>query len=205
MTTVIRATDFALLPLLLAGSVLPRPAAPDDLPEFVHLRSFTAGGTGCPGGDVHPRLEGGSLSVEIDDLRAQAGPGADLSRARRQCTLLVDLEHPDGWSFSVATSESRGYARLAPGVVGRQRTTFYLSGSAETGSVEITRSGPFDGDYRQTDDVAPGDAPWSPCGGGAPLDLKVSVEVDNSADRRAGGELQAFGLPRVELRWRRCR
>jgi hypothetical protein len=64
----------------------------------------------------------------FDRFVATVGPSVEVAEKRKFCTLTVELDFPEGFSFSVADVDFRGFADLGAGIVGTQRASYYFAG-----------------------------------------------------------------------------
>jgi len=207
-------TTKKLVSMFFAGSVVVTAfvstAAAED-PPFVRIRNFTYGGTGCPGGTVGWNItsDGKILTVLYDQFSASAGPGISISETRRQCTLNVDLEYPQGWSYSLFTADYRGRAKLDAGVIGTQESSYYFSGSPLTVKLGTRIVGPTNQDYFRRDTLGIEATVWSPCGSIVPVNIRASVDVDNRSVRANSGLLTVdssdFKVTQIYgVQWKKC-
>lgn len=206
-----RALASTVLAAGLFASGLAHGAPGEVAPPYVRIHSFTHGGTGCPAGSVGANITSDRriLTVLFDQFVASAGPGLSIADTRKQCTLNVELEFPQGYSFSIATVDYRGFATLDSSVWGRQRSTYYFSGSPLSAALETVLHGGYNGDYFRRDTLGLDAVVWSPCGAVAPLNIKASVEVNNTARRTASGSMTVDTADlkveqRYGLQWRQC-
>jgi hypothetical protein len=133
-----------------------------------------------------------------------------MSQSRRNCQILIDLDFPQGWSFSVFDVDYRGYANLERGVSGINQAAYYLQGETHTARMQTTLCGPKIGDY-QIRDAFPLEAQiWSACGAQRALIINSEVRLVND-----GGPANVQGMMTLDsingkvthsygLQWRRC-
>lgn len=178
-------------------------------PNEVFIRQISYRGTGCPGGTVDHNisLDARAFTLLFDSFVAEAGPGIPLSSGRRNCQLLIDLQFPQGWSYSIATLDYRGYANLEPGTQGEQSATYYFQGSGTSIPLRTTMYGPIAQDYQFRDQLGLSAQIWSQCGASRALNINTAVAVRAPRGRQAlmtvdsiNGEVkQVYGI-----QWRRC-
>lgn len=101
-----------------------------DPPPWVTIRSVSWAGSGCPAGTVADNLSPDftAFTLLFDSYVAELGPGLPLSLSRRNCQILIDLNFPQGWSYSVFDVDYRGFANVESGVSGVQQSVFYFQG-----------------------------------------------------------------------------
>ena len=203
----------AAMMTLVAGSAM---AQFDDgglEPAYLRIRGLTDNGSGCPLGSVASNVspDATAFTLIFDNYVAEAGPGVSLANSRKNCQLALDLDYPDGWSFSVVHLVYRGYVSLDPLVNALQKSTFYFQGSAAQESRETPFYGAQDTDFTVEDYIPTQQLIWSPCHVQRALNINSQVRLDTrSAARNArglittdsiDGETQAFTYG---LAWQRC-
>jgi hypothetical protein len=150
------------------------------------------------------------LTLRFDAFAAEIGPGVPLSRSRRICQILLDLDFPQGWSYSVVGVDYRGFANLEPGVSAVLQSAYYFQGEFQTARLQTTLTGPRVGNYQVRDSLGPNALVWSPCGAQRALIISASVWLMNtSGNPNARGVMttdSTDGRARVvgRLQWRRC-
>lgn len=119
-----------------------RPDKPLSTPSSTFTRPFhllltlpvevTWAGTGCPPGSASADLaEGGTLvSLAFSKYVAATGTGQSASDARKNCDVRITLHYPQGWSYTVASTDLRGYALIPAGCSARLGATFFFSGQS---------------------------------------------------------------------------
>jgi len=183
-----------------------------DPPEFVTIRNLAWAGSGCPAGSVAGNLapDFTAFTLLFDSYVAEIGPGLPLSLSRRNCQILIDLDFPQGWSYSVFDVDYRGFVNVPSGVSGIQQSNYNFQGELLTGRLATTMSGPRNGDYLIRDTLGLDALVWSPCGAQRALIINSSVRLVNNT-----GNLSAQGLMTTDsingkvihiygLQWRRC-
>jgi hypothetical protein len=196
-------------PLLVAAfaSTAAHAAAPD----YVRVRSISYAGSGCRAGtvaeNVSPDLQ--AFTLLFDSYIASAGPGISPLEKRKNCTLNIDLDFPQGWSFTIFTVDYRGYVSLERGVNGLQTSKYYFQGQPATGTLSTPIAGPVDRDYQIRDTLGLSAEVWSPCGAQRALNINTDVRVDNTRNRRATGLMTVDSIDGqlkliYGIKWRRC-
>lgn len=194
----------AALTLLCAGQ------AHAEVPGYVHIRNISYAGSGCPAGsvarNVSPDLK--AFTLLFDQYVAEIGPGIPLANSRKNCQVLIDLDFPSGWSYSVVTVDYRGFADLDRYVTGQQQSAYYFQGQGATARLATTFNGPTARDYQIRDQLGLSAVVWSPCGAQRALNINTQVRL-SSTNRNAQGLLttdsidgqvsQIYGMT-----WRRC-
>lgn len=197
----------------LAGTLLMLAGASQalaDQPGYAHVRSISYAGSGCPAHsvaqNVSPDLR--AFTLLFDDFVAEVGPGIPLSQGRKNCQILVDLDFPSGWSFSILDVDYRGYANLDSGVTGLQQSAYYFTGQGNTGRLSTTFSGPLSRDYQVRDTLGLSATVWSPCGAQRALNINTQVRLTTNNRNKRGilttDSIDAQITQIYGLQWRRC-
>jgi hypothetical protein len=184
----------------------------NDPPPWVRIRSLSWGGSGCPAGTVAENLapDFRAFTLLFDSYVAEIGPGLPLSQSRRNCQILVDLDFPQGWSYSVFNVDYRGFASLDPRVSGVQQSAYYFQGESRTARLQTTLNGPKVSDYQIRDSLVLEDLVWSPCGAQRALIINSAIRVaNNSSKPDARGMLTTDSIDGevthiYGLQWRHC-
>lgn len=186
-------------------------AAHAQSPDYVRVRSISYAGTGCPAGSVAENVspDRQAFTLLFDSYVAEVGPGVPLSAKRRNCQLNVDLDFPNGWSFTIFTVDYRGYISLERNVTGLQQSKYYFQGSAATGTLKSQFTGPRDQDYQIRDTLGVSAEIWSPCGARRSLNINTEVRLDNSRNTRGAGLMTLDSIDGqlkhvYGIKWRRC-
>lgn len=186
-------------------------AAAAQTPAYARIRSISYAGSGCPAGTVAENMAPDlrAFTLLFDSYVAEAGPGIPLSASRKNCQVLIDMDFPQGWSYTIFTVDYRGFMSLDRNVVGTQKSTYYFQGSSAQAPLQSNFTGPRSGDYQIRDTLGLNAVVWSPCGQQRALNINTQVRVDN-ARNRAGSGLMTLDSIDGALRhiygisWRRC-
>jgi hypothetical protein len=185
-------------------------AEAQEVPDNVSIRSIRYSGPGCPQGSADVALFNNNTAFVItyNEFLAEASPGLPLSAGNKFCTVILDIQHPPGWSYTVGSIVYRGNAVLADDVTARFAANYSFPGTLQARG-QVFLSGPLNNDF-----ILPQNFSleiWQPrCSGGAlPLTVRGTAAIDTT--RAPTGS----GIIRVEqqdgtfdmicnLRWRRC-
>ena len=118
------------------------------------------------------------------------------------------MRFPQGWSFTVADVDYRGYAKIDPGAVGTQKTTYYFAGQTKQAALQSNFRGPVDKDYHISDSLGLAALVFSPCGVNRALNLNTQVRVQTSGSQQALMTLDSIDGQLTHLyglQWQRCR
>ncbi|KAF2683194.1 hypothetical protein K458DRAFT_432540 [Lentithecium fluviatile CBS 122367] len=184
-----------------------RQSKPD--PNTVYVEKVSWAGTGCPPGSAQVDLaeEGTLVSLAFSKYVAATGTGQSASDARKNCDVRITLHYPQGWSYTVASTDLRGYARIPQGCSARLGATFFFSGQSNDAKAEVPFSGPIDNNYRLTVSVPTQSLVWSKCGVTGPL-----FNVNSQAIINCSGKDSILGVDTqdtkftmyLHLQWKKC-
>ncbi len=167
----------------------------------------TYAGSGCPAGTValntSPDNQAFTLLFDSFWIAGSASSGPQQSA---KCVTTVNMSVPAGWSFSVISVDTRGYASLATHQVKVDISSRVAvgnnQGNAASGSLRLR--GPFDDNFQIRAEVPGASGRWSSCNDSV---TRVSIETEIKMKREAlaavdslDGQVQALALA-----WKRCR
>ncbi len=184
----------------------------------VKIKSISAIGTGCPDSSTYSTNisdDAQAFTVTFSDFVAEVGPGIPLSESRKNCALTATLSIPNGYQFSVATFNYRGFIDLDRKVKADHTVQYYFQGQSQTGKFTASEVGPKAQDFVYTEKVGLESVyipdVWSPCNVDRALIINPSIRVSKQAGAAANaqglitndsvdGEIQqVFGFV-----WRKC-
>jgi hypothetical protein len=175
--------------------------------EQPFIRGISYAGTGCPVGTVAEQISENStqFSLVMDSFVVQTGRNIPMSENRKSYTVMVDMQIPAGWQYSVKSVQLNGLANLDSGVTGNLNVaTSFLGVQGQTRS-SLSLSGPLSKDLLISDSIAVGNRVWSPCH--TNRQLRVVIDGNLRGRSSASGLLTLSGTeekPLLNLDWRRC-
>lgn len=157
-------------------------------PSQVYVVGITYGGTGCPQGTVGIILseDRTTFTLILDAYIASIGPGIPIVQNRRNCQINVNLHYPQGFQYSLLSTDFRGYVKLDEGVTGTQKATYYFSGTPAQASTETVFKGPVSKDYLIHDEIPFTSTVWSACGQVQALNINSQVRLESSKPTAQG-------------------
>lgn len=184
-----------------------------DAPSFVDIVSVEAAGSGCPVGSISQNISADkkALTLAFSEYFAEVYPGSNPADSRRNCTFTIDLDFPEGWTYSLVSFDYRGYLYLDDSVTATSTALYYFQSESEGIEFSATEVGPADQDYQFRDEVGVGTVIWSPdCSGDSrSLNIQSSIRVANQDNPTGEGFItrdsldlefyQSYGII-----WRRC-
>jgi len=180
-------------------------------PSQVYIQAMTYGGSGCPQGSVGQSISDDrqTFTLIFDNYVASVGQGIAITESRKNCQLNIKMHFPQGWTFSLLSSDYRGYAQLDKGVNGLQKSTYYFAGQTNQVSTQANFPGPQSRDYLVHDVVGVSSLIWAPCGTSAALNINSQVRIDTSANPNGNGELTTDSQDGkvqqlLHFQWKRC-
>jgi hypothetical protein len=174
--------------LFFASAIIAAPSrftGPD--PSKVYLDSISYGGTGCPQGSVGKSVaeDRQSFTLIFDSFVASSGPSVPITEGRKNCQLNINLRFPQGFSYTVAQFDYRGYVQLPAGVSAEQKSTYYFQGQTTQASGLSRWDGPKVLDYRVSDRLEAAAMVWCPCGFVLPININSQVRLLNANGQAA--------------------
>jgi hypothetical protein len=146
-----------------------------------------------------------SLTLIFDSFVATSGPGIPATEHRKNCQLTLGIHVPQGFSYSIATFDYRGYVSLPAGLQASQRSTYSFAGEVEPINAGSRFSGPVAKDYIVRDTL--GVVAWMPCGRLVPLDINAQVRITGNPSLPGQITVDSIdGKAKTILgfRWRNC-
>ncbi len=203
-------------------------------PNEVYVKNVTMGGSGCPASTARSVLssDGKTLSILFDNYISEIDTAVS-SLDHKSCLVTLDMNVPNGWTFSIASADYRGFAEVDPGTMAVQAVIYTFGQLLESdipknpglGVISAFRKkiaafsgrvihGPFSGDYAFTKLRTVGEVPWSPCDTKMNRDLRINTTLITRAmgrqpknSRRAMITLDTIDATFAQqfgLSWKKC-
>ncbi|MEV4281501.1 DUF4360 domain-containing protein [Actinoplanes xinjiangensis] len=198
----------------LAATVAPATAAPSPLPtDKMLIDVVSANGSGCPIGtaDVTVSPDNKAFTVTYSEFTVQVGVGAKPLDFRKNCQLGLNVDVPQGYTYAIARTDYRGFARLEKGASATQSSFYYFQGEARTHRSRHTFTGPADGDWQRTDTIGISSLSFLPCGEQRYLNVNTELRVNAGwSDRKKTTSLLTMdstdgNIDTVyHLAWKKC-
>lgn len=185
-------------------------------PDYVKIKSVNFGGSGCPYGTADLAFDPDDptiFSLIFDAYSAAVGEGIPFTESRKHCTIIVKLEFPQGFSFTLFEADYTGFVDLDKKVFATQRSEYYFEGEPRDKAVFQSTFGsynyPVQEDYYFTDRLELKGFVWSPCGKERALVLKTSVNVNNRKNPYGQGQITTDTITgevihKYGIKWRQC-
>lgn len=177
-------------------------------PRSVYVQSISYGGTGCPQGSVGQSISDDrtAFTLIFDSFVASSGPGVPLTESSKNCQVKLNLHIPQGWSFTIASFDYRGYVQLPAGTTATLRSTYSFDGTRSQPSLAHF-AGPVAKDYQVHDKVGLPTLIWSACNAVAPLNVSSQVRINNPSGQPAQittDSIDGKTTTLIRIQWRRC-
>lgn len=177
-------------------------------PTQVYVQSITYGGSGCPQGTVGTsfNVERSQFTLIFDAFIASKGPGVPATEATKSCQINLNLHIPQGWQYSIATVEHRGFVQLPKKMKASQQVTYYFQGDGDLASADSSFVGPVARDYLIRDTLPFSTVAWSSCNISRPMNmvtelaLKGGTEPGQITNDSTGGRVEFV----LGLHWKPC-
>ncbi|MGW4946106.1 DUF4360 domain-containing protein [Actinoplanes sp. NPDC004185] len=165
----------------LAATAAPAHAAPTPAPSGkMKIDVVSANGSGCPWGtaEVTVSPDSKAFTVTYSEFTAQVGAGAKPTDFRKNCQLGLNVHVPQGYTYAIASTDYRGYARLERGASATQTAFYYFQGESRTSRIRHDFTGPIDRDWQRTDTVGISSLSYRPCGEERYLNVNNELRVN---------------------------
>jgi hypothetical protein len=180
---------------LFASAVLASNAQIDlSLKTASSIKSFTYGGSGCPGGSiaVPDPVPFPTFNVTFPSFVAKAGTGSIVD-ARKNCQLNVDYTLDPGTAGSL-TVKTTYHVVIADGATATQTSTYYTSGSEAQQKLTSTLTGPLDKYFSYTDTVPLAAIQVPSAGGETPININTAVNFGMGGSSTGSVEVQSASI-----------
>jgi hypothetical protein len=166
-----------LLSSLASPAAMPGKVPPP--PDKMVIDVASAAGSGCPNGSaaVEVALDNTAFTVAYDDYRAQVGGGASFDQFRRNCQLILNVHVPQGYTYAIAKTDYRGFAKLAQGAWAYEQANYYFQGDSHTARARHDFKGPAETDWQTTDVVGLESLVWARCGALRYFNINTELRV----------------------------
>ena len=180
-------------------------------PDEAYVQSVTFGGSGCPQGSVGISFSDDrqSFTLIFDRFIASVGPGIQITDARKNCQINVNMHVPQGFQFSIASLDYRGFVQLPEGMTAERKTIYFFAGAGGQGTSTLTFDGPVSKDYLDHDAVPFGTLVWSECGAVTPLNVNAQILIDRGSNTTERGQITTDSIDGkvrtiLALKWKEC-
>jgi hypothetical protein len=180
-------------------------------PNEVFIASASWAGTGCPPGSVSADLGEAAtlLSLSFSKYVAKTGKNTQPGDERRNCNVRVKLHYPQGFTYTLSTTDYRGHAKIPAKCKGTLSANYFFSGQQQTATAKHDFWPVQDKDFLVTTDVAVASLVWSKCGvtGGPLFNINSVVQLQCKKDQDAYLELDTqdtkFNM-KFHIQWKKC-
>jgi len=180
-------------------------------PEDINV-TVTGSGPGCPDNTLafNASSDGQILTVNFFGFQLSwTGPETEPNDRAKNCGLTFDIQHSEGYQYSVESLTWRGWAKLDDGVELRIYVATYFEGSSSTNQASIAGGGDWAGgqEFMEKEDVDINWLAYSPCGKRSTMDMNARAMLRSDLDNGAGTTDDGGGTPltlQVNLVWRSC-
>lgn len=176
----------------------------------VTIDVVTVNGSGCRPGSAAVVIppDNSTFTMSYSEYLARVGVGAAPVDFRKNCQLNLFVHPPEGFTYTIARVDHRGYASLAAGATAMQRTSYYFSGMPSTDFRMHDFSGAFEDNWHTVDEIDIGTAVYHPCGALRNLnintELRVRAGISDPATTTSFMAMDSTDSATYYLHWRRC-
>ncbi|SES01384.1 protein of unknown function [Lentzea xinjiangensis] len=184
---------------MLAVVVLLAFLVPPPGPVTIDVESLS--GSGCPAGSATVAMSGDNqaFTVTYSDFLVQGNGG----EAKKSCTIALRITHAAGYTFGIAATDHRGFAHLAEGVKGTQRSSYRFPGFPTRHSTHVYQ-GPMSDNWQVTD--TPDVTQHGPCKDRKPLTVEAELKVagKGSASFMTMDSTDSSVSTTFRIAWKKC-
>lgn len=183
-----------------AASDDPPTAAPRVILEY-------SNGNGCPSNNVSFGYRPATSSVHFTfgENIAAVGLGTPPVNSRRTCQVAFVLRPPEGYQYTIASTEYRGHVTIAAGASATYRAAGYFRGHAVPTALRHTAVGPVQESVSFSVVADPATPVWAPCGEELTHYLNMDTRVSaGTSDVQRTWSSAAVDEAVAAVRWRRC-
>jgi hypothetical protein len=120
----------------------------------------------------------------FDSYVAYTGPGVAIPESRKAFQMNINLNIPQGWSYSIVDITYRGYMQLAAGQTAVQSAVYYFSGNSGQARVSTPNRGPVAKDYTISDRLGLNTLVVHASNVVVPLNIKSEVAITGNTNAR---------------------
>ncbi|KAF2429852.1 hypothetical protein EJ08DRAFT_261953 [Tothia fuscella] len=191
-------------------TLMSRANIPD--PNTVYIDSVKFIGSGCPLGSTSYTLGENNTVIHLgfSSYVVAQGDGIPITENRKNCAVDLVMHYPQGWTYSISTTDFRGFVSLDRTCTASLGADMYFSGQQEQAHVLYNLKGPLDGkNHRQTVEVGTESLVWARCGAIGPIFNINSQAMVQKCKKPDEGTLTVDSQDTkfeviLQLQWRRC-
>lgn len=176
--------------------------------EELGIKDVDLMGNGCTGEDIEVILDRSDPEGPIDIVRIKNPHLKVENRGRKLCLATINLINPEGFSYSVAEVNTRGYMQIQSGVKGSIENEVTIQGTAEKTKTKRVQRGYWEGMFTMNREKPR--AIWTMCEKVTPIGVKQVFRLTgrNKDGRKSviSGSKDGTGAAIMEYRviWRAC-
>jgi hypothetical protein len=189
---------------LTAAAVVPDPGT-------VFITSVDSiGGSGCPQGTANATLSADrqTMNVIFSKYAATMGPGIPLTKNRLNCTIILGVHVPQGFTFTVSKIDNRGFVNIPSGVTARVTSNFRMQGVPDEVDRKTEIRGPAKRDFTITNTFNASNLVWSGCGDETNAIVETSLLLSGSRTQQSTISIDRLSKNFAQLyrmTWKRCK
>ena len=178
--------------------------------EEVGIEDITFAGTGCPQGSVAKLIspDRKAFTVLFDNFIAEIGSGVAAEEHKKYCRVTLELDVPQGWSYTLHTVDHRGFTFLSEGVRAKHRRVHWIQEfPVKRKYFRNELNGPFDEDYLFNEAVPLKIISFG-CGKNKTLNIDIKIALDNQGTPSEGlttvDSIDGKLTPKNGISWKPC-
>jgi hypothetical protein len=166
------------------------------------IKSYTAAGSGCPGGlAVTQSPDGRTLEVNPDKFKAELVRNGPLSSTRKFCQISVEFTLPEGWTYGFRGVKGSLKTSLHSGAQAGLEITSYFSGGQDRAKASVVAT---EKDSPTKDfEVEMDSTVFAPCPASRSLQMKLDLRIRGQSESSTGWA-EIGGKTHFFLTFKRC-
>ncbi|MBC7658402.1 MAG: DUF4360 domain-containing protein [Chitinophagaceae bacterium] len=185
-------------------------------PAGFAIEVIKAEGAGCPSGSFASNISPDKQAFTVTFSQFGTELVAGTKKSVKSCRVSLTTNVPEGWQYSVASFNFRGFLTIDEGVESLHATRYYFNKCGRSGGFKHQEVGPLTKDFVYTDMIgiltSTISHEWSACNGKSDLRIDTALRLRNTSVKKfpeavgiisndsVDGEItQKFGLS-----WRKC-
>ncbi|MEZ4742969.1 MAG: DUF4360 domain-containing protein [Bdellovibrionota bacterium] len=183
-------------------------------PSQIYMNTISYQGSGCEDGRVAYDIseDGQAMTILFDDYSVETGRNP---LSQKDCTLILNMHIPEGWSFALFAIEYSGYTSLSRFNMAQLDSKYWFDGTIQTKLPAMKIHGPYVNDFIRSNQLnLNSNIAWSKCGGtNKNLNLKTKLSIKPNTGNRwnpngtgnmmldsVDGEIRS----QLSLAWKKC-
>jgi len=188
------------------------PVGPFPDPGTVFIKNVNYAGSGCPAKSVAVSMADNHKNVVLafDSYIASVGPGIPVTESRKNCNINFNIQYPPGFSYTLFSTDYRGFVSLDDKVTAVQKSVYFFSSLSGQFEAQSTWVGKREEDYMFTDKLNALAVVWSPCQSAtSTFNINTQIRVENTKNKLGSGMITTDSITQkvthiLGVAWKKC-